>query len=535
MALSREAYKALESIVGSKYISEDPVICQAYTDRGDSREIVAYIGRSKRPACVVQPASTDEVQRIVKLCYRYKIPYTPASTLWVIHATPRTENSLLVDLKRMDQLEIDDRNMYAIVQPGVIFAQLQEEAMKRGLYTYVAGGGAQVSVLANHIFCSFSPLCYRVGMPHRRILAMEWILPDGEMLRTGSLALQDDDYFWGDGLGANLLGMVRGHIPWQGGAGIVTRMAVKLFPFQPERLEKVGLGPSSALQLPTNRMRWYNSTLPSHDALVKAMFEISKAQIGAAVTKVPIFWRYLAKAKDRNEFWDMWGKVTDEEIINTHILRVLLIGYTSEKQLEYEERVLMDIISELGGEPRRTRQTDQSWIKNADAAGMWFMTGSNRSCDVVMESINMLVAMGSNLAEAKERYTPPFMPTHGDKGWFQALEFGHLGYGEYLVYMDPRYTDPSSPDYRENDLRKVLQWYFIEVNEIDKRLGAMNLFQGTTSPLSLCGPYWGPNYHHWMEKWKNAFDPDNLSNPPAPDENSEFIKSDWWTRGKRED
>lgn len=527
MAISKEVYRILTSIVGLEHISDDPVVCQAYTARGYGKEIVDYPGRAKRPAAVIQPKTAAEVQKIVKVCYRYNIPYVPASTVLHQWASPRVNGALLIDMKRMNKLEIDEKNMYAIVEPGIIYGQLQAEALKRGLYTLVAGGGSQVSVLANHMIYSFSPLCYRVGLAERRMLSIEWVLPDGAMLKLGSLALRHGDYFWGDGLGANLQGMIRGHIGWHGAHGIVTKMAVKLFPFQPEPLIPSGMGPSSGLQLPTNRMRWHNITLPSFEALKKAMIEIGRAQIGAAVTKVPAFWRILARAKDKNEFWDLWRPTTAKDYSSAFILRVLLIGYTSEKQLEYEERVLTDIIAELGGELRRTKQSDESWIKNADSASMWMITGGYMSCEGMVDGIACSSAQGFALAEAAQDYIPVFMDVKGDTGWFQAVELGHQAYFEFLSYLDPRYNDPKSPDYREDYLRQVLDWYAVRVNEIDRQLGAMNFFQGEYIPCTLASRSWGPNYNEWMLKWKRTFDPKGLANPPAPWESEELEKMGW--------
>lgn len=62
-----------------------------------------------------------------------------------------------IDLKRMNKIEIDEKNMYAVCEPYVIFSQLQHEAMKRGLYMMVPGGGAQVSVVNNVTGAGFSP------------------------------------------------------------------------------------------------------------------------------------------------------------------------------------------------------------------------------------------------------------------------------------------------------------------------------------------------------------------------------------------
>jgi hypothetical protein len=223
------------------------------------------------------------------------------------------------------------------------------------------GGGAQASVIANLIGDGWSPLSHRIGLPHRRILGTEMVLPDGEILKM-DLWRVGDDWFWGDGIGPDLRGLLRGYTGLRGCLGIVTRMAVKVLPFQPERLEPTGIAPNTALALPEKRVKWINYIMPSKEAQVKSMYEIGKAEIGGAVTKVPLFWRMIAKAECKEEFWDLWLKETPETVANFHIVRVLLIGFTNEEQLTYDENVLNDIMTELGGQPRRTKPSDESWI-----------------------------------------------------------------------------------------------------------------------------------------------------------------------------
>ena len=142
----------------------------------------------------------------------------------------------------------------------------------------------------------------------------------------GSLADRCDP-FWGDGPGPDLRGLLRGFTGLRGCLGIVTKMAIKTLPFQPEPLVPTGISPNTALALPEKRVKWINFQMPTKEAQVKAMFEIGKAEIAGAVTKVPLFWRAIAKAEDKEEFWDIWGKENEETVKNFHIVRVLLIGY----------------------------------------------------------------------------------------------------------------------------------------------------------------------------------------------------------------
>jgi FAD/FMN-containing dehydrogenase len=68
MAISKEAYKALESIVGKEYISSDPVICEGYRSGPGGYECGLGYERvmTKIPGGVIMPRTTEEVQKIVK-------------------------------------------------------------------------------------------------------------------------------------------------------------------------------------------------------------------------------------------------------------------------------------------------------------------------------------------------------------------------------------------------------------------------------------------------------------------------------------
>jgi len=519
MVIATKAYRALESIVGSDYISDDPVTCRAYAPKGLETDM-GYGMICTTPVCVILPQNTLQIRSIVKVCNRYHIPYVPASTFFLgARSFPKESGVLQIDLKRMTKLEIDEKHMYAIVEPGVICSQLQEKAMEFGLYTMVPGGGGQVSVVANLLNHGWSPLNYRTGLVYRRILSVEWVLPDGELLKLGSLSVNDGDFFWGDNIGPDLRGILRGQTGWAGGMGIITRMAVKLLPFQPAKLKPVGISPDTALELPSDRMKWYNIELHTSHDLMRLMYELGKSEIGAAATKVPLLWRYIARAHSKEDFWEKWSQVTSDEVENTHILRVLLIGYTSEQQLQYEERVLIDVANDLGGRIRLTKPTDESWFKNADAAGMWWIGGSFMSVEFDIETIQHGIKQGQTLARLKRKFVPPLVDDHGDPGWFQSVEIGHCDYSEFITYWD-------SLDKSRN---KVDHWYLEAAKENIKK-GFYSSFLSGEQPIWLTGPAYGPNYHIWLLKVKKVFDPQKLSNPPVPEDHDEFIERAEWMR-----
>ena len=108
------------------------------------------------------PASTEEVQEIVKVCNKYKIKFKASSTFWGGMGYPSHEDAIQLDMRRMNHiLEIDKKNLFAVVEPYVIGATLQAEAMKVGLNTHIIGAGGSCSPLASATsFCGS-----RTGLP----------------------------------------------------------------------------------------------------------------------------------------------------------------------------------------------------------------------------------------------------------------------------------------------------------------------------------------------------------------------------------
>ena len=155
MEISRDAYRAIEDIVGPENVTDDPAFLDSYAF--ECWPELVRPNRSHympRPWAVVMPASTEEVQAVTKVCNKYKIKIKPISTGWYHWAAPLKDNEPdgPVRPRRMNRiLDIDEKNRFAIVEPYVICAQLQAEAMKRGLNFNIIGAGSSTSVVAERL------------------------------------------------------------------------------------------------------------------------------------------------------------------------------------------------------------------------------------------------------------------------------------------------------------------------------------------------------------------------------------------------
>jgi len=523
--MSEEAHKEIEEVVGSRWVSRDKVARLAYVCRGYNREFVWFAGQAFPPCCVVLPATIEEVAELVKICNRYNLAYCPASSGWIVSATPRFRaDVVLIDLQRMWEWKVDVENKRLTLGPGVRYGFNAQGCFEYDCWFMNPGGGSAACVIPNHLNWGLSPLNYRMGNAERRMMGIEWVSPEGDIVCMGSWS-QEEEGFWGDSPGPNLAGILRGHVGQHGSMGIVTRMTLKMFTFVEDTTDALvpeGISPRTHLTFKDlNKIRWINVQFPTRQAMQDCIYKLSHAQVGGVITKVPVFWRVLAASRDRADyrdgFWQDWNKVTKEEIDNFHILRILVCAFTSQKQLEYEVRVLEDIMKEFGGKIRKTKPSDESWLKNADANGMWMMTSGYVSCDGAQESLRCAFATGARLGNLLyEKYGPPvFMNEHADPGWWQANDFGHSGYLEFLVYMNPDHFDPLSPFYKPEVWAKMLKWYLEEVPDIDAETGCTNFFCADSIAMLYQGPHFS-DYQVWIDRFKEEFDSRILCNPPSP-------------------
>src|SRR4030042_6704678 len=100
MTIPQAAYNVLEAIVGTDYISQDPIDCEAHTPGPNGFETDLGVATIlKTPGCVIFPCTTEEVQKIVKTCNRYKIPFIPISTQWWSgRGAAKVEGAVMIDL-----------------------------------------------------------------------------------------------------------------------------------------------------------------------------------------------------------------------------------------------------------------------------------------------------------------------------------------------------------------------------------------------------------------------------------------------------
>lgn len=178
-------------------------------------------------SAAVAPANVEQVQQVVRIANKYKIPLFTFSTgrnLGYGGSSPPQTGSVVVDLKRMDRvLEVNEAQAYVVVEPGVNFIELYRYFEANGHPFMVAtpepGWGSPVGNALDH------GVSFIKGDNFASAQGLEVVLPNGELLRTGMGALPSGRLWhtFPYGYGPYVNGLFS-----QSNFGIVTKMSFSL-------------------------------------------------------------------------------------------------------------------------------------------------------------------------------------------------------------------------------------------------------------------------------------------------------------------
>jgi len=495
--------RELINVLGPANVSDDPLVLEAYSRESQAPGQLTRV----RAEFVVLPGSTEDIQRIVRLARRHRFPYSVmGSGLYFISTAANRPYWCYVDTKRLTGWRIDAKNMYAVIEPYVTHAQLQAEAMRHGLVNGTPEAGSQSSSLANHISFGLQGTAYRTGLAARNILGMEWVLPSGEILRTGTLAAGNEGYWWGEGPGPDLRGLQRGMVGHVGAFGVVTRIAVKLYPWPgPAVLPTEGVAPVKTCVLPESHFRWHLFQYPDRISALEAIYEISKAEIGSLVHIWPPTYYDWWWAKSREEYWQTWtAEYWQRQVSNC--VATCLWGNTSEKQVDYEEKLLLQIAEETGGKPvsdelyqRWVPFAANNWIRDTNGCRMMRIGGGYGVTTGTLDTIDDATRSLEPAFDVLNDYTPPFLDA-ASPAWVAPYDFGHYA----LVEVDYPREKTEAGD------KKMIESLVVAAKR--------NIKEQVCSALTSLGPgsvIWPEfiNYRQILPTIKRDLDPANVANP----------------------
>ena len=205
----------LKSIVGKDnvFTSKADRICYSY----DATQ------QSFLPDVVVHPGSTEEISRVMKLANRELVPVFPrgAGSGFTGGSLP-TRGGIVMCTERMDRiLLIDEENLVATVEPGVVTEQFQKSVEKLGLFYPPDPASLKFSTLGGNVAeCAGGPRCIKYGVTKDFIIGLEVVTPTGDIITTGGPTMKGV-------VGYDLTKLMCGS---EGTLGVITRIVIKLLP-----------------------------------------------------------------------------------------------------------------------------------------------------------------------------------------------------------------------------------------------------------------------------------------------------------------
>ncbi|PLT32786.1 glycolate oxidase subunit GlcD [Bacillus sp. V5-8f] len=175
------------------------------------------------PDAVISPRNTAEVAEIVKVCNEHGVPIVPrGSGTNLCGGTCPLEGGIVLLFKHMNKiLELDEENLTITVQPGVITFDVITAAEAKGLFYPPDPGSMKISTIGGNINENSGGLRgLKYGVTRDYVLALEIVLPNGEVIRTGGKLAKDVAGY----------DFTRLYVGSEGTLGIVTEATLKLIP-----------------------------------------------------------------------------------------------------------------------------------------------------------------------------------------------------------------------------------------------------------------------------------------------------------------
>src|ERR1035437_3375 len=215
--INQSHISSFQSIVGKEFVLFDKDSLDHYSS--DETEDLKFV-----PEVVIKPNTPEQISEILKICNKKLIPLTPrgAGTGLSGGALP-VFGGVILSMERFDHiLEIDERNLQATVEPGVITQVFQEAVIEKGLF-YPPDPSSRGSCFlgGNLAESAGGPRAVKYGVTKEYVLNLEMVLPTGEIIWTGANVLKNST-------GYNLTQLIVGS---EGTLGVITKIVFKLLPY----------------------------------------------------------------------------------------------------------------------------------------------------------------------------------------------------------------------------------------------------------------------------------------------------------------
>ncbi|MFH2128521.1 MAG: FAD-linked oxidase C-terminal domain-containing protein [Pseudomonadota bacterium] len=209
-------YKEFQRLAGPENVFSDASDLLTYS-------YDAALLPSQPPGLAVRPTSLEVLGRVIRLCNQEGLPLTVrgAGTNLSGGTIPAQEGVVVVTTALNRILEINQEDLYAVVEPGVINARLFAAAQKQGLFYPPDPGSMAVSTLGGNVAENSGGLRgLKYGVTRDYVMGMSFFDTDGQLVKTGSRTVKCATAY-------NLAGLMVGS---EGTLGVFAQIILKLIP-----------------------------------------------------------------------------------------------------------------------------------------------------------------------------------------------------------------------------------------------------------------------------------------------------------------
>lgn len=231
MTVGREALSHLFSLLPEDSITDNPAILATYGIDGTPD------CQGGKAIALVRPATTEEVSITVAWANQNRVPIVPqGARTGLVDGASAIDGAILLSMERMNRiLEINEEDMLAVVQPGVINAVLSREVLRRGMFYPPDPASWETSSIGGNVATDAGGLaCVKYGVTGDFVRTLEVVLADGSILKTGHLGKKGVS-------GYDLTSLFVGS---EGTLGVITEITVSLIGKPGEALAGVAFFPN---------------------------------------------------------------------------------------------------------------------------------------------------------------------------------------------------------------------------------------------------------------------------------------------------
>jgi glycolate oxidase subunit GlcD len=208
-------FDSFSKIVGENDVSVDETELFAYSLDASNHQ--------GDPWVIVRPENRDELVRILKFCNERHIPVNPrgAGTSFAGQALA-LKGGVVLDMRKMTKIkEINIGDRTVVVEPGVVYSRLNEELSKYGYCFPPEPGSAMSCTIGGMVGNNAGGIrAVKYGVTRDFVLALEAVLPNGDVVKTGSRSIKTSSGY----------DLTRLFVGSEGTLGVMTEITLKILP-----------------------------------------------------------------------------------------------------------------------------------------------------------------------------------------------------------------------------------------------------------------------------------------------------------------